>query len=325
MLYFDAAKNDVHKKILFLFIGLLIILYKTFSKNLNLYPRKDEKIEEKIDYLINPSEAICGKNKGKDFLVVSFVPSGAKFIKRRQNIRNTWANQTYKQHKLIKNVFLVGRSNDKSISDQIIRESETYGDIIQIDLIDSYKILIDKTFLGLKWMSMYCENAQFIMKVDDDMVVNTKYLLNFFLSLSKEDSFNKIYGSCDHKFNLPIRNISDKHYISKEDYLPDTWPKYWLGPSYILAHDTLKPLNNLSKFIRKFPMEDAYVGLLAKDLKIDLIDVKNWMLEYYPPIWQDSKCNEIRNLTETNFLFINIDDSELGNFHINWDIIVSKY
>ena len=325
MLCFEAAKNYVHKKILVVLIGLLIVLYKTFPKNLNLYPSINDNIEEKRDYLINPSESICGKNKGKDYLVISFVPSGTKYIKRRQNIRNTWANQTYEQHKLMKNVFLVGRSNDKSISDQIIRESETYGDILQIDLIDSYKILIDKTLLGLKWISMYCENAKFIMKVDDDIVVNTKPLLNYFLSLSKYDLFNKIYGRCEHKFNLPIRDINDKHYISKEDYLPDTWPKYCLGPSYILAHDTLKPLNNLSKYFRKFSMEDAYVGLLAKDLKIDLIDVKNWTLEYYPPIWRDSNWNEIRNLTETNFLFINIDDSELGNFHINWNIISSKY
>ena len=320
---FDAAKNYIYKaKIAFLLV-CLFVLYEIFPKDFSSFPPLIIMLEEKTDYLINPSETICGKNKGKDFLIVSFIPSGINYFERRQNVRNTWANQTYEQHKLIKTIFLVGLSLNESINHQLKKESETYKDILQINFTDSYKILINKTINGIKWMLAYCGNAKFIMKVDDDIVVNTKSLVEYFLALNSTSSRNKIYGKCMHNFTLPIRDINDKHFISTEDYSPAIWPNYCLGPAYILASDTLKPIYNLSKYIRQFPMEDTYVGLLAKELKIDLIDVKNWLIENYPPIWIDSELNEIANITDKYFLFISIVDPKY--FYLNWNIIFSKY
>ena len=248
-------------------------------------------------------------------------------------MRNTWTNQSFKEHKLIRNIFLVGRSLNKSVNDQLVIESETYGDILQVDFIDSYKRLIDKTIYGLKWMSEYCENAKFIMKVDDDMVVNTKSLIEYFTSLSNYNSTNKMYGRCKHPYNIPIRDIKDKHYISREDYAPDLWPNYCLGPAYILTSDTLKPLYNLTKFVKQFPMEDVYVGLLASHLKIDLVDIEYMWVHFKKEFFKSpiqynkdfkSKFLKLSNriINNKNFLFFMID--RFDYFYLIWDLLIPK-
>ena len=62
---------------------------------------------------------------------------------------------------------------------KIKAESFIYGDIIQENFIDGYYNLTLKTIMGFKWSSKYCSNAKFIMKLDDDVVVNTFDLLNY--------------------------------------------------------------------------------------------------------------------------------------------------
>jgi hypothetical protein len=321
-------KNE-RKKYIFImsFFSLLLFVVYNFPNQQTHISKEKNTIIGHNEYLINPGIRICGKDKGKNLLIVSFNPSGVSYFHRRQVVRNTWANESYKQHKHTKNIFLVGRSLNESINQQLNKESETYGDILQVDFVDSYDRLIDKTIFGIRWMAEYCENAKLILKVDDDMVVNTRVLLEYFSKLGKENPSalsNRIYGRCKHPYMTPIRDIKDKHYISREDYAPDLWPNYCLGPAYIIASDLLGPLYNLTKYIKHIPMEDVYVGILAKQLKIELVDVKDWMLEYWhPPVWHDSSYKELTKITDRFFLFINI--AEFEYFYLNWKIIFSQY
>ncbi len=43
-------------------------------------------------------------------------------------------------------------------------------------LQDTYHNLTLKTTMGLKWTAIFCPQAQFVLKTDDDIYVNLEYL-----------------------------------------------------------------------------------------------------------------------------------------------------
>ena len=52
------------------------------------------------------------------------------------------------------------------------KESEKFGDIVQGNFKDAYRNMTYKNVFGLLWASMFCEQAEFIVKSDDDMYVD---------------------------------------------------------------------------------------------------------------------------------------------------------
>ncbi|CAH1795363.1 unnamed protein product [Owenia fusiformis] len=63
-------------------------------------------------------------------------------------------------HKLI---FLLGQTHNVSIQSQIDREAKKYGDILQLNLDDSYRGLTKKRFEGLKWAIKVCQKASLVL------------------------------------------------------------------------------------------------------------------------------------------------------------------
>ena len=55
---------------------------------------------------------------------------------------------------------------------QIEVESQTYGDLVQGGFMDSYHNLSYKNLFGKMWVSEFCEQAEFVVKTDDDMYVD---------------------------------------------------------------------------------------------------------------------------------------------------------
>ena len=58
---------------------------------------------------------------------------------------------------------------------------------------DTYHNLTLKTIMGLKWMSIFCPQAQYVLKTDDDIYVNVDLLHRSLLEESKTLSQN-IHG-----------------------------------------------------------------------------------------------------------------------------------
>ena len=81
---------------------------------------------------------------------------------------------------------------------------------------------------------MYCDQSKFILKIDDDMVINVKVFHEYFLHLDQSvNSTRKLIAKFDHGFVHPARFIHDKHYVSREEYAPCLWPEYcWVLRMY---------------------------------------------------------------------------------------------
>lgn len=228
---------------------------------------------QSFNFILNPKEAICGSSHGKDLLFIAFIPISPENFQQRMIIRNSWSNPDYFSN--IKAVFLTGLSRSNEINEKLQHEFELFGDIVQENFMDTYKNLTLKTLMGFKWVSKYCSNAKFILKVDDDVVVNTVFLANYLNAelLNNETTYNTIRCFYYEKAHV-FRNKDSKFYLSKEEFEPDYFQPYCDGPAYLLTTDLAEKFYNESANVKLFQFEDVYVGMLAAKLNSKFINIE---------------------------------------------------
>lgn len=255
-------------EILFLttIIAILSLSFKISLSEKTFTPYIDTLKE--ISYIVNPGERICARDQ---LLIAAFIPSAVDNNEKRFALRQTWA----RRQEQIRFIFVLGKSlNNSILNSKIIEESNKYGDIVQGDFLDTYQNLTLKTIFGLKWMSVYCQNAQFLLKVDDDIVVNTHLLLNYFQSNlhTQATMFGRVYDKA-----YPFRDKGYKWYVSFEEYAGDFYPKYCAGKAYLMTQDLASKMVESTKLVKPFIFEDVYVGMLAEYLKISFRHIAEFM------------------------------------------------
>ncbi|EDV26529.1 expressed hypothetical protein [Trichoplax adhaerens] len=185
----------------------------------------------------------------------------------RQGIRQSWGNKklfnTPDRPHLWRALFVIGKTQNETINAKIEQESRLYGDIILGEFIDSYQNLTYKTLLGMKWAYTYCK-PRFILKVDDDVFVNTFLLYNELLKSKDTHDFYTGYGHINAR---PFRNKLHKWYVSYQDYEQEYFPDYCFGGGYVLSGDMLGKILSVEPSVKKCNLEDVYTGMLVKKVK----------------------------------------------------------
>ena len=218
-------------------------------------------------YTINPKH-IC---QGKEVFLLSYIHSAPAHHKKRTAIRDTWGNAKNFDDLRVRVVFLMGRPKDTATQEALQLESDTYGDIVQEDFIDSYRNLTYKAIMGLKWISNNCKHAQFILKTDDDIFVNIFNLVSHLRSLTvhKQPIHNLLLCLVWYKMKV-IRDPKSKWYLSKSEFRDDFFPTYCSGSAYVMSTDVVVRMYNASLQTPFFWVDDFYItGLLARKLNIE--------------------------------------------------------
>lgn len=70
-------------------------------------------------------------------------------------------------------------------------EKEKYKDIVELNIKEKYKYLVIKITALLQWIFVHCNNPEYILKVDDDVFLNSYLLINY---LKKIKPLNSIIG-----------------------------------------------------------------------------------------------------------------------------------
>jgi hypothetical protein len=136
--------------------------------------------------------------RGGPTLFVAVV-SAPQYFHKRDIIRRTWQLHLQRQSDLnLINLagfgFIVGLTEgDDGIQKRIEEESKTYGDILQIEMIDDYYNLTLKVVGLLNWVNDHCSRVDYVLKVDDDVYVNTHNLVTVMNSLNSSE--HSMYGS----------------------------------------------------------------------------------------------------------------------------------
>ncbi|XP_043940704.1 beta-1,3-galactosyltransferase 2-like [Protopterus annectens] len=205
------------------------------------------------------------------FLVL-LVPTQAKQFAERKAIRETWGNESLVPGVSIVRLFLLGMSKEYTgeLQSSLKEESITFHDIIQQDFMDTYNNLTIKTMMGLQWVSTFCPNASYIMKIDTDMFLNTEYLVKF-LSPGTPRKEDYLTGYIV-KNAAPFRGPNSKYYVPFKLYPADIFPPYCGGPGYVFSADMAKKIYDAAQVITPINMEDVFVGICLQKLGLSVTE-----------------------------------------------------
>ena len=234
------------------------ILYKFYNQ---VRVSKEIVNRHDFEYLQNPGREFCSF-PNKIFLII-YVHSSPNNLKRRIAIRETWAKNSFFLD--IKTIFVMGK-NDNQSNDNIKLEQGIYNDIVQENFVDSYRNLTYKGIAALKWISNYCTNTKFVLKADDDMIIDMFAVLKHLKSLSDHNAYKPRSVMCYTWDKARVfRDKNEKWYLTKEEYNKDWFGQYCSGSAFILTSDIVSEMFTASLHIRFFWIDDYYVsGLLIR-------------------------------------------------------------
>src|SRR5882724_331894 len=139
----------------FEFINILIIIFITFSINeckseieRQFYASKHLLEWTKNEPLIEPKPCM------EEHPIVVFIKmffNGTQSRKWMQMLRNTWVKEV-KSHN-ISVYFYIGRRDNEAEQELYESDAQTYGDILQFDIIDGYYNLTLKAISTLRWIN----------------------------------------------------------------------------------------------------------------------------------------------------------------------------
>ena len=102
-------------------------------------------------------------------------------------IRTTYANFSQHNSQNWTLFFVLGRPINDSYLEEVRRESQSFGDIVVANVNETYEDLTFKTLIGLKVVTCFCLNAEYVIKTDDDVYLLPRKFEQVFSDLSGKE------------------------------------------------------------------------------------------------------------------------------------------
>nr|XP_006011075.1 PREDICTED: beta-1,3-galactosyltransferase 2-like [Latimeria chalumnae] len=219
------------------------------------------------DYIINEPD----KCKDKKPFLVLLIPTGAAEVSARNAIRETWGNETLIPGVTIVRLFFLGFPVPlaESLQWPLKEESAVHHDIIQKDFLDTYKNLTIKTMMAMEWLADHCPDADYAMKIDTDMFLNSEKLVKSLLNPDMPTRQNYFTG---YLFvgQKPHRDKSSKWYIPEDAFTGDEYPPFCSGTGYVFSVDVVRKILDASRFLIPIYLEDVYIGLCLYNANLSI-------------------------------------------------------
>ncbi|CAF3574495.1 unnamed protein product [Adineta steineri] len=258
----------VYGSLLFIFlIAWILLIPEQISQS---YPRVYVAIPpaKKFDYILEPGDDICATDE--PLLLIVYVHSAIENRHRRESIRLTWASySTFGKH--IRVLFMLGSSQNTELMKQVQFEFDTYRDIVQQTFIDTYRNLTYKGIMALNWISRHCHRVSYILKTDDDMLINMFSILNHLHTLTNvypTEAWNSTIACLLWTRMRVSRDPSSKWFVSSDEYPYEHYAPYCSGSAYFITRDLIQPLVEATQHIPFFWIDDYYItGLLPRAIQ----------------------------------------------------------
>lgn len=148
------------------------------------------------------------------------------------------------------------------------------------NFLEAYRNLTYKHVMGLKWASSQTcyRNTKFIIKMDDDIVVDFYYLSHYLRTIrivAPEQTYLAGYVLSG---VTPIRLRQNKWYVSQSEYMGDMYPDYLSGWMYVMTPVVAKRLVHAATRATPpfFWIDDTWVtGVLRTNEHIPINDTWN--------------------------------------------------
>ncbi|CAL5227666.1 g10673 [Coccomyxa viridis] len=224
-------------------------------------------------------------NASRKLLVIG-INTGLGARSRRDLLRKTWVPQgkllrDLEDEKSVVIRFVVGYSEQKDDPDElrVQEEIKLYGDILRLDMVDTYADLSMKT---LKMFSVLPAkfDADFYFKIDDDVAVNIDAMANY---LQAKRNQGNLYLGCMKSGQV----LTDRRYKWFE-------PEYWRfgdpasaegqinymrhasGQVYGLSGPVARYIGRNGPILHRFANEDVTLGAWLVGLEVTHVDERRF-------------------------------------------------
>lgn len=223
-------------------------------------------------------------SEGEEFAgpvtLLVYIHSAPGNLKKRQAVRQTWGHPTLLRRLDAAVVFVLGKPAMVKEQALLDLEAHEYGDLVQEDFLDAYRNLTYKGVSALRWVSLFCPSAVFLLKTDDDILVD---IVSLVADLKKRYPSYRSSGK-QMQQNLPplpnkvvlcnlwtrmkvMRDPKSKWFIPPSEFAPDYFPPYCSGSAFLLSADLAPRLYRVSLDKPFFWVDDYYVtGILVNSL-----------------------------------------------------------
>ncbi|XP_049428509.1 N-acetyllactosaminide beta-1,3-N-acetylglucosaminyltransferase 2a isoform X1 [Epinephelus fuscoguttatus] len=203
----------------------------------------------------------------KPFLLLA-VKSLIPHFDRRQAIRETWGRAGIVTNRTVVTVFLLGNTlsvdHFPDMLGMLGHEAKLHNDILQWDYRDSFYNLTLKEVLFLEWFSQNCPHAQYVLKGDDDVFVNTLRIIDLLEGLSDKKAKDLFIGDVISNAG-PHRDKKLKYFVPESVFV-GRYPPYAGGGGYLYSGELALRLYNVSQQVVLYPIDDVYTGMCLEKL-----------------------------------------------------------
>ncbi|CAB1345580.1 unnamed protein product, partial [Coregonus sp. 'balchen'] len=262
----------------------------------------------------NPWSLYPGSNpdlEASPVLLLLAIKSHPANSDRRAAIRATWGGEREWRGQGVRRVFLLGLGRDPEVGE----ESERYGDILQWGFRESFYNVTLKEVLFWNWFHQECSRTTlYVLKGDDDVYVDVARVVGFLQNrergmrrgkgreegetergteggAGRERGTETPAGSPQPLYmgrifvdTHPVRIWWNKYYVPYSLY-HSPYPPYAGGGGYLLSRDALSLLLHASPRVPLFPIDDAYVGMVAQAANLTARHHPGFMpVEYSPSL-----------------------------------------
>jgi len=212
-----------------------------------------------VHRVLTEAEAQIASHKKVLFAVTS--GRGRKYMERRAAVRNSWASDIRLDKRADVRFFTMGQKEGRSPTADIQGED----DLTVLPEVDSYHALTNKTVHLLQWALKHTE-ARYIVKVDDDVFVRAKAVLD---ELDTPAFAPPLFWGRVSRNTKPERKPKNKYFVSELQYNYSHYPNFIAGNAYVMSRDVAERITGLLSKERLeeqqkwLPLEDVQLGLWA--------------------------------------------------------------
>lgn len=258
--------------------------------------------------------------------ILILIPSRPNSRSIRMAIRNTYGKMSsdrlarinnFSIKKVVRVVFLLGKTLNFSETQAVKHESSVYKDILEIDFVDSYYNLTTKILHGLKWVNLYCASVEYVVKADEDVFINIIELIRQLLKFSDDSPL--VLGTIQGQSKNTEVLREGRWGVSYKQMPLNQYPAYAQGNCYVISGSLVPKIVQTAPYFPYLPIEDAFItGILAGKLhEARLVHLKRnarWMRYGVVP----NPCRFVR------YKYISESNMAPENMYTIWNILLHK-
>lgn len=211
---------------------------------------------------------------------IQIVTSYAGEVTARSALRRAYPSEEL-QKLGIQRVFLLAKTKNAltDVTQHALQdENRRFGDLLQGNFMESYRNLTYKHAMGLKWSSAACPHADFIFKMDDDIVVDLYQIVQL-LEPYKNPTFDFLGYVFDQV--RPIRMKANKWYVTKGEYSRNYYPKFVSGWFYVTTPASAAKIVEQASHLRYFWIDDVFLtGVVAELIESKYVNIGHRFTTY---------------------------------------------